>query len=298
MAKKYTNLGLVEFVKSKLEVPTIYMLGGFGRRLTQSHIDHRINNLKCVHTTNNRKRIQQGIGSYAYDCVGIIKGYLWEDSPGRVRYNEPKGSDQNTNMMYADNAGRGLIRTMPELPGLIVYMKGHVGVYIGNGEVVEATPAFGAWGVTKTKLKDRPWTHWIKYKFIEYIEPVVEKPIVQEKLYKIKPGDTLTKISKNFGIDLKTLAEYNGIKNKDKIIAGHFLKIPVTSEVKPIMKGTQVRVKKDAVYYARPSKVKIPGFIKNRTHTVGSTPVNNMALITFGLVPIGWVFIKDLEVVQ
>ena len=118
MAKQYTNLGLVDYVTSKLNVPTIYMLGGFGKKLTQAHIDNRIKMLKCTHTTNNRKRIEQGIGSYCFDCVGLIKGYLWEDAPGKVRYNEPKGSDQNTNMMYADNAGRGLIKTMPELPGL------------------------------------------------------------------------------------------------------------------------------------------------------------------------------------
>ena len=87
-----TNLGLVEFAKSKLNVPTIYMLGGFGRSLTQVMINRRVNELKCPHTIRNLTTIQGGLGKACYDCVGLIKGYLWEDKPGVVRYNVPKGS--------------------------------------------------------------------------------------------------------------------------------------------------------------------------------------------------------------
>lgn len=33
---------------------------------------------------------------------------------------------------------KGKIATMPDVPGVLVFMSGHVGVYIGGGEVIEA----------------------------------------------------------------------------------------------------------------------------------------------------------------
>ena len=45
-------------------------------------------------------------------------------------------------------------------------------------------------------------------------------------LYKIKPGDTLSRIGKRYGIHYRVIAEVNEIKNPDKIIAGKVLVIP------------------------------------------------------------------------
>ena len=120
MAK--TNLGLVEYVKSKLGLKTIYMLGGFGRILTQTMIDRRIN-MGCPHTIRNLATIKEGIGRYCFDCVGLIKGYLWEISPGRVDYNIPKGSDQNVGMMYNSCTQKGVLMSMPDILGLLVFTK-------------------------------------------------------------------------------------------------------------------------------------------------------------------------------
>ena len=57
--------------------------------------------------------------------------------------------------------------TMPDIPGLLVFMPGHVGVYIGNGEVIEARGH--AYGVVKTRLKNRNWTKWAFIEEISYI---------------------------------------------------------------------------------------------------------------------------------
>ena len=43
---------------------------------------------------------------------------------------------------------------------------GHIGVYIGNGEVVEAMGT--RYGVVKTKLEGARWTHWLKIPYISY----------------------------------------------------------------------------------------------------------------------------------
>lgn len=46
---------------------------------------------------------------------------------------------------------------------------GHVGIYMGNGNVVEATnnQSFGN-GVVNTRLEDREWTDWFCCIGLEY----------------------------------------------------------------------------------------------------------------------------------
>ena len=49
---------------------------------------------------------------------------------------------------------------------LAVWHEGHIGVYIGGGEVVEAMGT--RYGVVKTKLEGARWTHWLKIPYISY----------------------------------------------------------------------------------------------------------------------------------
>ena len=49
-------------------------------------------------------------------------------------------------------------------------MAGHIGVYIGNGQVVESTRSIFGDGVVITHLTDRPWLHWLECPYIIYGE--------------------------------------------------------------------------------------------------------------------------------
>jgi hypothetical protein len=143
------------------------------------------------HTIKNLAIIQTGIGKYCYDCVCLIKGYLWEDAPGKVRYNDPKGSDQNVSGMYNHATEKGILETIPDLPGVLVFTQdlGHVGIYIGkddkgNRQYIESTPAWKKWGVTQSNDTIRKWAFWGKYSYVEYIAPTqIENPA------EIKAGD-------------------------------------------------------------------------------------------------------------
>ena len=76
--------------------------------------------------------------------------------------------DISADAMYENAEEKGTIETVPEIPGLAVWQEGHIGVDIGNGEVVQAASTRD--GVIRSKLEDTAWTHWLKVPYIEYRE--------------------------------------------------------------------------------------------------------------------------------
>ena len=93
-----------------------------------------------------------------FDCSGLVY-YAYKDL---VKIRIPR----TANEMYHAASVSGTIDTIPETPGLAVWHEGHIGVYIGNGEVVEAMGT--RYGVVKTKLEGARWTHWLKIPYISY----------------------------------------------------------------------------------------------------------------------------------
>ena len=74
--------------------------------------------------------------------------------------------DIGANQMYYSATESGPIDTMPDIPGLAVWHDGHIGVYIGGGQVIEAMGT--KYGVVKTELAGRGWTHWLRIPYINY----------------------------------------------------------------------------------------------------------------------------------
>lgn len=160
-----TNLGLAEYVTAQIGNP--YWYGTHGQKATPNLLEQKArqypsqyggDRVKYATANHLKKRV--------HDCVGLIKGYLWSsDETDALNYNSAQ--DVSANGMYNLCKTKGLITNMPDIAGVLVFMDKHVGVYIGNGEVVEARN-FDC-GVQKTKLKDRKWTRWGYCPFIEYI---------------------------------------------------------------------------------------------------------------------------------
>lgn len=167
---KKTNLGLVEYAKAQLGRP--YWYGTFGNTATVALLAYKKKQYPNYYDPSRyRTGWTQQLGQRVHDCVGLIKGYLWSDSPTAApRYNAAQ--DVSANGMRAACAERGGIGTMPDLPGVLVFFDGHVGVYIGSGEVIEARGH--DYGVVKTQLKVRPWTHWGKCPWIDYSAPAAK----------------------------------------------------------------------------------------------------------------------------
>ena len=159
-----TSAGLVEYAKAQLGKP--YWYGTFGQVASASlHTAKKKQYPKYYNQASYKLDFTKQYGQRVHDCIGLIKGYLWSDTPtSPPKYNAAQDIDANYALKKCVQSGK--INTIPEIPGLAVFMKNHVGVYIGGGYVIEARGH--DYGVVKTKLAGRGWTHWGKLPWIEY----------------------------------------------------------------------------------------------------------------------------------
>ncbi len=190
------NQGLVDYAKKQVGIP--YVMGTNCRVLTASRLQSLINTNPAKWFTKERiMQCKKWVGQVTADCQGLIEGYLNDtDQDGVVE------SGEGTYDTTADNAYnkatiKGAISTMDKsIIGLCVRYKGHVGIYIGNGKVVEAR-GFN-YGVCITNLSARPWTHWYEHPEIEYQKK--KKRVLKLTSPRMK-GEDVKKLQRLIGLD-------------------------------------------------------------------------------------------------
>lgn len=158
------NIGLVEYAKAQIGNP--YWYGTFGQIASKSlYADRK----KAYPEYYKAKDFQPQYGQRVHDCVGLIKGYMWSETPySPPKYKANGFEDVSANGLFNICKNRSTdMKKMPEVKGLAVFMNGHVGVYIGGGYVIEARGH--AYGVVRTRLIERPWTKWAYIEGLEYI---------------------------------------------------------------------------------------------------------------------------------
>lgn len=159
---------LVAHGKRCLTLPTRYVWGGLGSILTPELIEEKKRMYPDHYDEEKCRSLLEdcGKGVWAFDCSGLVKNFLM-GGPDHFRYNP--AMDRNAKGMLDAADQKGTMDTLPELPGLCLYMEGHMGIYAGNGTVIEATanPAFGD-GVVETKVSDRDWLMWFTCPGIRY----------------------------------------------------------------------------------------------------------------------------------
>lgn len=163
------NLDLVQWAIAAYEADWGYVMGTYGLVLTENLLEAKIAQLPDDILPYEDFIRSNYLGVRTADCVGLIKGYSWYDvDTGEIRYGSNDHPDVSADQLYANATEKGPISTMPEIPGLIVHAAGHVGVYIGNGYVIEAMGT--RYGVVKTRVANRNWTGWCKNPYINYVE--------------------------------------------------------------------------------------------------------------------------------
>ena len=144
-----------------------YVWGTYGNVLTESLLAYKVS--QYPDGVGNHENFIRGhwLGGRTADCVGLIKGYGWlSPETMTIDYGTHGMPDIGANQMYYNARESGSISTMPDIPGLAVWHEGHIGVYIGGGQVIEAMGTKN--GVVKTELAKRNWTHWLKIPYINY----------------------------------------------------------------------------------------------------------------------------------
>ena len=151
-----------------------YVLGGQGETYTKQ-LAEKWGNAKRVGKSKNyfTKDCYRWIGRRVVDCSGMIVE--------AIRAYAPDYGDRTANYFYTNCCTeRGGIKTLPELAGTIVWKKGHIGVYIGGGLVIEARGY--KYGVVVSQLSTQRWTNWGKLEDIVYTATTKAQPVFTREL--------------------------------------------------------------------------------------------------------------------
>jgi cell wall-associated NlpC family hydrolase len=214
------------------EHKTVYAWGMFGSTITQSRVQAKAKQYPYWYTRSKLTSIFSPLyganpPAWGFDCVGLIKGVLW-------------GWNGDESMVYGgavyasngvpDISADAMIGKCKEVSsdfskialGEFVWMKGHCGIYAGNGRVVESSPKWKN-GVQITDLSARNWLKHGKLPYIDYgsqakAEGVKDTVTVElSVLRKGSKGDevkTLQRLLNAFG--------YKGSNGKQLSIDGDF----------------------------------------------------------------------------
>lgn len=168
---------------------TLYVMGCFGAPMTAANKKRYTQNHSYNKAADRTKMINAASeDTFGFDCVNLIKGILWgwcgdkSKSYGGAAY--PTASalaagacpDVGADGMIAKCIGVSTTGWASMIPGEVVWLSGHIGIYIGDGLAVECSPrwanrvqitAVGNIG-KKAGYNTRTWTKHGKIPWVDY----------------------------------------------------------------------------------------------------------------------------------
>jgi hypothetical protein len=148
----------------------------FGQPITKARVEAKAKQYPSWYTADKINRIFAPLydkGYLGYDCVGLVKGVLWEGN-----YASNGVPDISADAMIG--RCKSVSTDFSSIAvGEFVWLKGHCGIYIGEGKVVESTPAWNN-GVQITNLSARNWQKHGKLPYIEYSSEEVKSTVTIE----------------------------------------------------------------------------------------------------------------------
>lgn len=190
----------IEFVNKAKDIAgnhkTLYVMGGLGYPLTPSRKE------QCIKQYDfNAKRAAMiraaTIDTFAFDCVGLIKSIIWgwngSTDPnllggGRYQCNGLSDIDEDMMIKQCKDVSTDFSKITV---GEVVWIPGHIGIYIGNGLAIECTPAWQnkvqitACNCAKSGYNRRDWKKhgflpWITYTDVTPVTPAPTKKTNEE----------------------------------------------------------------------------------------------------------------------
>ena len=201
-----------EYLKKLYDIyenyPTYYALGSIGSPATERN--------KARYKVPNAPT-----ESFLFDCSGFAYKAIplgWTGDRKRVY----GGADPAKNMaLFNCNDILAECRDVSTdfsniLPGEVLYMRGHVGIYYGNGIALECTSKWDNC-VLQSQVTNVASSHNMKYKrkwlkhgklpFVDYRG--IEKPLTQEAYTTARIGEGLIKIARRSGITFEEIRKLN-----------------------------------------------------------------------------------------
>lgn len=195
------NLEFVQKLKNVTKHKTLYVMGCFGAAMSDKNKSRYTTNNSYNMKTSRTKMIRAAsANTFGFDCVGLIKGILWGWRANQIAnyggaiYASNDVPDISANTMIEMCSNVSTKFTDLEI-GEVVWMKGHIGVYIGDGLVIESSPKW-ANGVQITAcnrtIKGYKRRNWTKHGKLPYIEYVAEQKIEEKTIKEVCEVDVAT----------------------------------------------------------------------------------------------------------
>ncbi len=183
---------------------TLYVRGCFGAPMTPTNKKRYTQNCEYNRRPERTAMINAASAdTFGFDCSCLIKGVLWGWNGDKTAI---YGGATYCANSVPDIGANQLIKVCKEVStdftkievGEAVWMKGHIGIYIGDGLAVECTPSWDnnvqitACNCTISGYNRRTWKKHGKLPYITYVQQIPpEKPTAPENptASSIKKGD-------------------------------------------------------------------------------------------------------------
>ena len=198
-----------QFAQACLDVAknykTLYVLGCFGAPMNAVNKTRYTNNLDYNKKIDRKAKIKLASSkTFGFDCVCFLKGVLWGwCGDASHQY----GGAQYASNGVPDIGDAGMIKVCSNIStdfsniqvGELLWVEGHVGLYVGDGLAVECTPSWKD-GVQITAVHNiakksgyngRMWTKHGKLPYVTY-EQETNNIVKPSTTATIKAGDVVT----------------------------------------------------------------------------------------------------------
>lgn len=188
----------IAMLQKALNSNTVYALGMWGQILTNENIAAKAKQLPSFYTSSKVSQLKTFVGKnyFGFDCVCLIKSILWgwngstATANGGAKYGSNGVPDINADTIIT-RCNKVSTNFANIIPGALVWMKGHVGIYIGNGQVIESTDSWTK-KVLQSTLKnisakgqfERSWTKWGLLPYVDYSDQTTSKPVATAPVVK------------------------------------------------------------------------------------------------------------------
>lgn len=240
-----------EFVKKLLTVfdyKTCYASGTFGQSATPEFIDQKAKQYPEWYTPKRVSMLKAlPDDTKLFDCIGVIKGVMWGFP--NMTYNSNGVADINANSAWNMATEKSDDFSNVQV-GELLWLPGHVGVYIGEGKGIECTPswknkvqitAVSNIGAIKG-LNSRKWKGHGKLPFIDYEEQSLAPELSNN-----------TKTNEEIAAEVIEGKWGTNPERKNKLTEAGYDYSAIQKIVNSMLKGSNKQEKEECYYVVKPN---------------------------------------------